>query len=93
MLKKLRVLIKYIWFKIKRDILKKEFKTIAEFRKDCKSMTKNDIIKEIATISGKINRTPGVITPQFKKELRGYSKKKLISVLTKLKVHKQFGGK
>jgi len=93
MKKWLKMIWQYFSFWIKRDVIKKKYQTPREFHKAYKPKSKNDIIKEIVFLARKINKNKGGVTPGFKKELRSYSKKKLVNVLIYLKLQKQFGGK
>lgn len=79
----------YHWFKVR--ILKKEYMTIREFKRDRKSKTKNQIIKEIVATAARINKGTADIEPSYKKELRKYSKSILIKTLIELKLKYQVG--
>ena len=92
MIKRLKVLWIYIVFRIKRKLWGKNFQSIRDYQKQWKRKTKGDIIRELARISGSINKNPAVITTGFKKALRKNSKRKLIKVLVDLKLREQFGG-
>lgn len=87
---KLRIQWKYFLFWFNKNIRKVEYVSSKDFAKDCKSMSKNDIIRELVYTAASINKSDTIIPCGYKKELRKRSKKDLIKALTYLKIKNQF---
>jgi hypothetical protein len=80
---------KYYLLWINKNIFRVKYASPEEFQKQCKSMTKNELIADIVVTASKINKADTVIPCGFKKELRGHSKKNLIRTLVYLKLSNQ----
>ena len=78
-----------VWFR--KTVLHKEYLTIGQFKKSCKNRSKNELIDEILKEAAKVTRNINGMTPQYRKSLRKYPKKKLINALIELKLNRQFG--
>ena len=93
LLHRINVANKILSFRIKRDVLRKEYITPQQFMKLYKDKSKSFIIREIVAVAAKINKTDMVLPEGYKKELRKASKKQLIRTLMNLIIKKQFGYK
>jgi len=84
-----------IFYRSKFMKIKKKKTNALEVYEKWRSKSKRDIVREIISVAGQINRGPGIVNPDFKKEIRSMGKKKLLRTLLVLKraLTKKNGGK